>query len=1168
MKKLRKIFTASIMAITVLSMSLVVAPQADAAQAGDLVKIEGNSAVFYLSDSGKRHVFPNEATYFSWYSDFSGITTISQSELDQFARGANVTVRPGTQLITSPDTADVYAVEYGGVLRSIVSEENAINLYGADWAQNVVDIVPSFMSNYTTGSPLTPGTYPAGTLVKAVDSPDVYLIDENGDARIFADGAAFLANNFKWDDIVETTMTIPAAGDPIDGAEADLVDVSQGGGGTGVIIDPNVGSGLSATLSSQTPASVSVPKNGARVPMLTVNLTAANDGDVTVDSLLVKRIGLSTYSQMKSVWAEKDGTVVASKKSINSNNEATLVFSPALTISAGTTVSLELLASLDAATGNIGLGVISASAITTNGATVSGSFPINGNLMAPIDYDVANLSFTSVNNTYTPKVGDENVELGRFTVDFNSYAKDVALQSVMLKNNGAEDLAKTAMNLYLEYNGDKVTNGVTVDGRYVTLNFIPEFDHLKDDPSKILYLRGDVIAKENTSTDSYVIVLNKSTDFVAYEKSTGFGVNVYNATSGTTVADNVSVSTVQIQAGVITVSKKATSPSDTTVVKGSDNVVLLANVRADEAINADGLNIVYGSDASTATTTDQFENVRVYVNGLLVDSFDPEKDIAALKSKALDSSVSLNQGDNEIKVMARAKTTAPAASAFYAKLDNTIFNSQNAEYASTGNMVDTVADVSGTATGGTFTVQGAVLTTVRNDGFAAGKTVVKGGNDIMVGRFAVKATYDDIRVTSVSLSANASTTPASSLNSAELWVNGEKKGSTQNFGTSGATFSSLDFIIDKDTTDVFELMLSFDSAATGGFQTTMTINAQDSRGTAIAAGNTADTTNFQVIDSGELVVDLGGNTPEDGLLAAISDQQEIAQFKFTAIDDSATISEINVTNTSSSTASEATSTADSIVSGIYLYDGTEYITDGLFVAGQAKFMVNDRIVVPANENKVLTVKATFNPIVNNADATNKDIRLVLDDVKFKSSAGTVTTQTETEIANAFRVRKTVPIVTTESLPETLLTAGDKVVSKFKVTANNSGDVSLKKVVLTYATTTNSSLAGLANNAVKVNGSTKSIASVLDAGAKTLTITFATPEVISAGQSKTFEILGTVAVSGSGSESVTTKISEDASYATDGSGSFVWSDGASISNYTYLNGHNVSGLPTTTQTLSK
>jgi hypothetical protein len=76
------------------------------------------------------------------------------------------------------------------------------------------------------------------------------------------------------------------------------------------------------------------------------------------------------------------------------------------------------------------------------------------------------------------------------------------------------------------------------------------------------------------------------------------------------------------------------------------------------------------------------------------------------------------------------------------------------------------------------------------------------------------------------------------------------------------------------------------------------------------------------------------------------------------------------------------------------------------------------------------------------------------------------------------------------------------------------------------------------------------------------------EVITAGQSKTFEVLATLSLTGSNAESFTTKIVEDTTYVTSGTGSFVWSDGASVSSSTWSNGKRVPGLTTTTQTMSK
>jgi hypothetical protein len=1148
-------------------MSIVAAPAGAAAKAGDLIKIAGSSTVYYLGADSKRYIFPNEATYFSWYKDFSKVVTVSQTELEGYTRGAVITIRPGTKLIKTPDERTVYSVEPGGNLRSIVSEANAIALWGANWAKRVVDVIPAFMVAYNTGNPLTTGILPAGSLVKTAASADVYYFD-GSNYRKFANEAAASANGYDLANAV-TVAAIGTTGTAVAGLESTLTDVAGGAHGT---INTG-GSGLTVAISAMTPASASVPKNGSRVPMTKVNLTAANDGAVSVNSIVVKRIGLSAYTELDKVWAEKDGVIVATKKTVNSNDEATLTFAPALVISAGTTVSLDLVASLNSATGNIGLGIAAASAISAGGAAVSGSFPVNGSQMSPINYAVANLAITDGALTaYPTKVGDEKTEIGKFTIGFNGTGKDVSLKSIMLKNNGVEDMSKAVMNLYIEQAGNKVSESATIDGRYVTFNFpAGGLDLLKDDSSKVFYVKGDIIAKESTATTSLVLVLNKAADLVGIEKTTGFGVNVYNATSGTTAADGVNISTVTVSAGSIAVSKKLTSPSATTIIKGSDNVVFLANVRADENITADGLNVIYSSSASNASTTDQFYNARVWLNGVLLDSFDPSVSTASATvtsfTKAIDSTLTLNKGDNEVKVMVTAKTTAASAASFMVTLNSSLFSGMNPEYIASGNAV---TDISGSAIGSAFTVQGAALAFVKNDGYAAAKVIVKGTSDVSLGKFVLKATNDTVKVTSIALSGNASTTSYTNISDMKLFVNGAQIGSTVDFGSSGCTFSSLNTSLTKDTSYLLELKGAFDSSATGGFQTTLTVNAQDSRGTVVAGVATATTTNFLVATAGSLNIALGGNTPPSAMLPARADLQEIAQVKFTATNDSIDLTELNFVNTSSSTVVATSTAADSIISGVYLYDGSTLIDSTVLISGIGQFNTNGKVTVPANGTKTLTVKVGLNNIVNDSTATNKDIQFALRSTNSKSSGGVASGLVYQDvIANSFRVRKTVPTVALMTLPTTVLSAGDQVISKFTVTADVNGDVSLKKVVLTYATTTNSSIVALTNNAVKVNGSTQAIASTLDAAAKTLTLDFGTTTaaLIGAGSAKTFEILATLSVSGT-TESVTTKIVEDTDYATTGAGNFVWSDGADILNPTWSNGKRVVGLTTATQALSK
>ena len=946
MNKLRKSLVIGVMVLTVFATMGLYTPVKASASAGDLIKMDGLSSVYYLGSDGKRYVFPNSTTYFSWYPNFSGVITIPASELQSYPLGGNVTMRAGTKLVKITTDPSVYAVEPNGVLRKIQSEAQASALFGSNWNKRVVDVPDAFFTNYTIGSALANGSIPVGSLVKNASGAEIFYFDGTN-YRSIASESAFNANRFAWGDIITAGSTVTAGGNSISSAE--FTNVAQNGGNGTV----TTGSGLMVSLNANTPAATSIPQNGSRVPFAKVNLTAANDGAVSVNSITVKRIGLSTYSNVDKVWAEKDGVIVASKKSMNSSDESILTFSPALIVNAGQTVTLDFIVSLTGTgSGNMGLSIATASAVSSTGASVTGSFPINSNIMSLTSYSVVNLSISNSNtSTQTLKVGDEKVELGHFELGFNGTAKDVSVKSIMFKNNGVEDLTKATMNLYLEQAGSKVSTSYTVNGRYVTFYFpTTGLDLLKDDASKIFYIKGDVIAKENTATSSFAFALNKSSDIVAYEKSTGFGANVYFGTGTPLVsADGYVVSNITISSGAVSVSKKSTSPSDTTIIKGSDNVVLLANVRADEAITADGINLLY---SDVYANTNQFENVRVYINGALLDSFDPSA-TSTFANQSIDSTLNLNKGDNEIKVMAKAKTNASPSATFQVKLDSNIFSSpsnKNPQYVVSTNAVP-AGSIAGSATGGIFTVQGAALTTVISDGYANNKPIVKGSTDVSLGKFTVKATNDTAKVTSISFGPNvgaATATLDSSISDMKLYVDGVAVGNTVDFGSTGANFSSLNFDIVKDSTKSIELKGSFDSSAVANsnFKTVMTINAQDSRGSSISGGNTATTTNFVIADAGSLNVALGGSTPSEAMLATKSGvEQEVAQFKFTAINDSANITEINLINTplaSTTIAStfDGVADADARIASVRLYDGSNLIDSFVPVNGEGKFTIN------------------------------------------------------------------------------------------------------------------------------------------------------------------------------------------------------------------------------------
>ena len=347
MRKLRKAFVSSVMMVTVFAMSGVLAPltgaNAAAASAGDLIKMEGLSSVYYLGGDNKRYVFPNESTFLSWYGGFDSVVTVPQAELESYSLGANVTVRPGTKLVKITTNPKVYAVEKGGKLKWVPDENTAITLFGTNWAQRVIDVPDSYFTNYSDmGGSVSATAYPQGSLVKFSGDTDVYHINEDGTASKVANEAAFEANRLNWSNVIEAPASIakPAMGTEIAGASSDIIDTSSSGAGVG--ITPGAGTGLTVSLASDTPRSVTIPDGASSVVATKINFTASNDGNVTINDLSVTRTGIGATSEISRVFIYEGDKRLSSGKTVNSSTNKSTFNSLGVVVAAGTTRTLSI----------------------------------------------------------------------------------------------------------------------------------------------------------------------------------------------------------------------------------------------------------------------------------------------------------------------------------------------------------------------------------------------------------------------------------------------------------------------------------------------------------------------------------------------------------------------------------------------------------------------------------------------------------------------------------------------------------------------------------------------------------------------------------------------------------------------------------------------------------
>jgi hypothetical protein len=155
------------------------------ANEGDLIKIACGShpsandtckAVYYYGEDGKRHAFPNESVYFTWYNDFDDVIEISASDMSDITIGKNVTYRPGSVLVQFSGSSSIYAVEKKHTLRKYTSTSLLRTDYGSNYDDVIVTVPDTLYSNYTIGSVIDSSSdYDRTTQYYSVDSIDDVL---------------------------------------------------------------------------------------------------------------------------------------------------------------------------------------------------------------------------------------------------------------------------------------------------------------------------------------------------------------------------------------------------------------------------------------------------------------------------------------------------------------------------------------------------------------------------------------------------------------------------------------------------------------------------------------------------------------------------------------------------------------------------------------------------------------------------------------------------------------------------------------------------------------------------------------------------------------------------------------------------------------------------------
>ena len=729
--------------------------------------------------------------------------TIPQSELESYPLAANVTIRPGTKLVKITTDPKVYAVESNGTLVHVPDEATAIALYGDNWAQRVVDVPDAFFTNYTVSTETVSATaYPEGSLIKTADAADVYYIDATGNARKITTEAAFTSNRFKWGDIITTTLTIPTAGTDLAAADADLIDTSSGAGGVPAVV---VGTGLTVALASDTPAAETIPA-GSPNAFLKINLTAASDGAVKISTIKLSAydLGLSTY--IDSVTFYDDGVKQGTSKNMNSDRIATFNFSTPIEVAAGTTKSLVVKATIETGqtSGNFALGIASASDVTTDGATVSGSFPIQGNTKAVAAATIGTVTMSSVSTTDTTNnFGEDDVLLGGFNL---AVANEAVIWESMRLKNGGTTADGIVGNMRVLIDGDEVVTSVELVGRYVDFDLANHVIAKNDTITVEIY--GDIgIANVGNTVKLY---FDDANDLVFTGQSYGYGIQI-GATGFLDLDTASNALAVTLAAGDVTIDmdKSATPAKD---VRPDDNDVVLATISIVSsgenatitAIQENGVNEFVLS--GTGIGVDEIENVELKdVNsGAVYDIAHASSTDTAKIKLTLTDEISLVQGVTktfELRVDLKGPNDGgvSANDTFQVTLEDGAFTITGDD--SDDDLSDNITPTS--VTSAVATVKTASLTwttTALND-----KTIVPGAEGLIIYQAGLKAgESSDVTLTSIKLSASTTVQTGfddNNISQLRLYIDGKLVKTTAGIIVESATVADSITFTSLDTTN-------------------------------------------------------------------------------------------------------------------------------------------------------------------------------------------------------------------------------------------------------------------------------------------------------------------------------------------------------------------------------
>jgi hypothetical protein len=981
------------------------------------------------------------------------------------------------------------------------------------------------------------------------------------------------------------------------------------GGNTGGNTGTTPGT-LSVSAASQ-PANSLAPQGASRVPFTTFTLTNSSNAAVTVNGITVQRVGLGVDAVFSGIsLVDSNSVQLGTTKTLNSNHQA--VIGETFTINPGQSMTLtvagNMAASLAAYAGQVvGIQVVG---INTT-ATVSGSLPISGasHVMN------ATLSLGSVSTStsaFDPGV-NQNKSIGDTAVRFTGIrftagsAEDLKLYSIRWRQTGtvsASDLA----NVVSVVNGTTYPTTVSTDGKYYTTIF-PGGLLISKGNSIDVHVQGDIVGS-NVASRTVKFDIDRATDMYFVGQTYGYGI-----APGSSSSPWFAGYTITIQGGTATTIAKANEVAAQNVAVNVSNQPLggFATDFKGEAVSVQGITMTV---ATGTAATGLLQSVSIVdANGAVVAGPVDATWNSGTQTLTFTDTVTFPVGRAVYTVKGKVPTGAVTGATI--AISSNPSNWTNPQGQTSGNTVSLSGN--GSFTMNTMTVRGASMA-VAVSATPAATNIVAGGQAVTFANYQFDASQsgEDIRFSGFTadsdLSNGGNAGALSNLSSCQIFdgntaLNGgsnivnPSETATTTAGVNVAFTFDNQVVIAKGTVKTLALKCNVSASVAAnttfqfGIENTSTIAATGvTSGTSVTVTPTTQAGQVMTVSGGgAAVVSTDSSSPSYTIAAGSSANENVVlgTYKFRASNEAVTLNRIGLklTNTASSSAADLvmvtlkTGGANGTTIGTATFVGSNaYATSTL----------SSPLNLPKDTDVVVTVVGDIASIGSSEPGTTGHLVAVDVDVNTNTqgvgaqSGNTVNVTGSTAVAGV-RIFKSFPIIAKDSVPTNTASNGSqKTLLRFKVTANAAGDIGVGKVTLNVATTgvTVSSLnvyaftdAGYATPVSGLRSDGALMANDVSAMAADIDVVASSPVQVTAGTTRYFAVMATVAGAADSGDTISTSLSGDAAYPSHAAGvfddtlanidadandDFIWSPNttgtAAVGDADWTNGFGVVGLP--------